>query len=75
MIKFRLSCTLRLFECFVHCCCLSTAQELSTHVLHNYVTVDPPAFLSDAKHMEMIYTVCKTVLYTSFYVALPSRFL
>ena len=29
--------------------------------LHNYVTVDPPAFLSDAKRMEMIYNICKKV--------------
>jgi len=40
--------------------------------LHNYITVDPQAFLSDAKRMEMIYTVCKTVSYTSFCVAVPS---
>jgi len=29
--------------------------------LHNYVTVDPAAFLSDTKRMEMIYNICKTV--------------
>jgi len=35
--------------------------------LHNYVTVDPQAFLSDAKHMEMVYNICKTVRAHSTY--------
>jgi len=36
--------------------------------LHNYVTVDPQAFLSDPKRMEMIYDICKTVLTWSPYL-------
>jgi len=29
--------------------------------LHNFVTVDPSAFLSDAERMKMIYSICQTV--------------
>ncbi|KAG7277637.1 hypothetical protein CRUP_025322, partial [Coryphaenoides rupestris] len=31
-------------------------------LLHNYVTVDTDALLSDPKHLEVIYTMCKKVL-------------
>ncbi|XP_013398069.1 importin-7 [Lingula anatina] len=30
--------------------------------LHNYVTVDPQAFLANPKHLEIIYNMCKTVM-------------
>ena len=30
--------------------------------LHNYVTVDTATFSSDPKYLEMIFTMCKTVL-------------
>jgi len=29
--------------------------------LHNYITVDPAAFISDPKHMEIIFNMCKSV--------------
>ena len=46
----------------VHCRrrCLFYITDMMP-ALHNYVTVDPQAFLSDAKRMEIIYNVCKTV--------------
>jgi len=30
--------------------------------LHNYLTVDSQAFISDPKHLEIIYNMCKTVM-------------
>ncbi|XP_022089193.1 importin-7-like [Acanthaster planci] len=30
--------------------------------LHNYVTTDPPAFLSNSRHLEIVYNMCKKVL-------------
>jgi hypothetical protein len=30
--------------------------------LHNYITVDPAAFLANPRHMEIVYQMCKTVL-------------
>lgn len=30
--------------------------------LHNYITVDTPAFLSNPKHLEIIYNMCKGIL-------------
>lgn len=30
--------------------------------LHNFVTVDPPAFLSNPKNFELIYSMCKQIL-------------
>ena len=29
--------------------------------LHNYITTDPAAFLSNARHLEIIYKMCKKV--------------
>jgi hypothetical protein len=31
--------------------------------LHNYITVDPVAFISDPKHMGIVFEMCKTVLH------------
>lgn len=33
--------------------------------LHNYITVDPQAFLSDQKYMGMIFDMCKAVLHST----------
>jgi importin-8 len=29
--------------------------------LHNYITVDTPAFLANPEHVQIIYNMCKTV--------------
>ena len=29
--------------------------------LHNYITVDPAAFIANPKHLEMVYDMCKVV--------------
>ena len=36
--------------------------------LHNYITVDTPAFLANPKNMEVIYNICKKVWFNFLFV-------
>ncbi|XP_061921593.1 importin-8 isoform X1 [Entelurus aequoreus] len=51
-----------LYEVFQHDCFDYFTDMLP--LLHNYVTVDTDVFLSNPKHVEIIYSMCKKVLIT-----------
>ncbi|XP_077356952.1 importin-8 isoform X2 [Festucalex cinctus] len=51
-----------LYEVFQHDCFDYFTDMMP--LLHNYVTVDTDAFLSDPKNLEIIYSMCKKVLTT-----------
>ena len=42
-------------------CCLVYPDMMPA--LHNYITVDPTGFTSNAHHLEIIYDMCKAVSY------------